>query len=86
MDCCGIQSNCDVSKDNMLNNLSRCLRLQQNMEKRAVSVKECVPVVCRANAQADFEISAEDMEVLKNLKKIESYGAASGFPICGGKM
>jgi len=28
----------------------------------------------------------EDMEVLKNFKKIENYGAASGFPVYGGKM
>ena len=49
-------------------------------------VKTANPEHMKANAQADFEISAEDMEVLKNLKKIESYGAASGFPISGGKM
>ena len=36
--------------------------------------------------QVDFEISAEDMEVLKNFKKIESYGESSGFPVYGGKM
>ena len=26
------------------------------------------------------------MEVLKNFKKIENYGAASGFPVYGGKI
>lgn len=40
----------------------------------------------KSNAQVDFEISAEDMEVLKNFKKIESYGESSGFPVYGGKM
>ncbi len=40
----------------------------------------------KSNAQVDFEISAEDMEVLKNFKKIESYGESSGFPVYGGKQ
>ena len=40
----------------------------------------------KSNAQVDFEISAEDMEVLKNFKKIENYGESSGFPVYGGKL
>ena len=44
------------------------------------------PEHMKTNAEVDFEISAEDMEVLKNFKKIESYGAASGFPVYGGKL
>lgn len=40
----------------------------------------------KSNAQVDFEISTEDMEVLKNFKKIENYGESSGFPVYGGKM
>lgn len=40
----------------------------------------------KTNAEVDFEISAQDMEVLKNFKKIESYGASSGFPVYSGKM
>ena len=39
-----------------------------------------------SNAEVDFTISAEDMETLKNFKKIESQGASSGFPVYGGKM
>ena len=39
-----------------------------------------------SNAEVDFTISAEDMETLKNFKKIESYGASSGFPVYGGKL
>lgn len=38
-----------------------------------------------SNAEVDFTISAEDMETLKNFKKIESYGASSGFHVYGGK-
>lgn len=33
------------------------------------------------NADVDFEISKEDMEVLKNVKQIEDYGEASMFPV-----
>lgn len=35
----------------------------------------------RTNADVDFEISTKDMELLKNFKKIENYGASSGFPM-----
>lgn len=38
------------------------------------------------NVQVDFEISDEDMKILKNFKKIESYGESGIFPIYGGKM
>ena len=38
------------------------------------------------NASVDFEISAEDMQTLKNFKKIESYGESGVFPVYGGKM
>ena len=44
------------------------------------------PEHMKTNAEVDFEISAEDMEVLKNIKHIESYGANSGFPVYGGKL
>lgn len=40
----------------------------------------------KTNAEVDFEISAEDMEVLKHFKKIENYGDSSAFPVYGGKM
>ena len=44
------------------------------------------PEHMKPNAEVDFEISAEDMDVLKNIKHIESYGANSGFPVYGGKL
>lgn len=44
------------------------------------------PEHMKTNADVDFEISAEDMEVLKNFKHIESYGESSGFPVYGGKL
>ena len=34
----------------------------------------------------NFVISEEDMETLKNFKKIDSYGKSSIFPVYGGKM
>lgn len=40
----------------------------------------------KSNAEIDFTISAEDMEVRKNFKRIESYGASSGFSVYGGKL
>ena len=40
----------------------------------------------RENAQLDFEISAEDMELLKNIEHIKDYGDSSFFPVYGGKL
>ncbi|BEG60164.1 hypothetical protein HMPREF0369_02407 [Anaerostipes hadrus ATCC 29173 = JCM 17467] len=44
------------------------------------------PEHMKSNAQLDFQISAEDMELLKNFKKIKSYGDSGNFPVYGGKM
>ena len=44
------------------------------------------PEHMKTNAAVDFEISAGDMETLKHFKKIENYGASSGFPVYGGRM
>lgn len=44
------------------------------------------PEHMKSNAEVDFEISEQDMEVLKNFKKIESYGESSVFPVYGGKL
>jgi diketogulonate reductase-like aldo/keto reductase len=38
------------------------------------------------NADVDFVISAGDMKILKNIKKIENYGAAGKFPVYGGRL
>lgn len=48
--------------------------------------KTANPEHMKSNAEVDFEISAEDMETLKNFKKIENYGESSGFPVYGGKL
>ena len=40
----------------------------------------------KSNAEVNFEIRDEDMEILKNFKKIESYGESGCFPVYGGRM
>lgn len=40
----------------------------------------------KENAEVDFEISEEDMKVLLNCERIKDYGAASFFPVYGGKL
>ena len=37
------------------------------------------------NADVDFKISTEDMEILKNAEPIKNYGDSSLFPVYGGK-
>lgn len=48
--------------------------------------KTANPAHMKNNADVDFVISAEDMETLKNLEEIKDYGAASIFPVYGGKL
>ena len=40
----------------------------------------------KSNADVDFEISAEDMETLKNVDQIEDYGEARTMPVFGGTL
>jgi diketogulonate reductase-like aldo/keto reductase len=44
------------------------------------------PAHMKNNADVDFEISKEDMDVLSNMEKIKDYGDASMMPVYGGKM
>lgn len=44
------------------------------------------PEHMKVNANVNFVISEEDMETLKNFKKIDSYGKSGIFPVYGGKM
>lgn len=44
------------------------------------------PVHMKNNFDLDFKISDEDMEILKNIKKIENYGDSSYFPVYGGRL
>ena len=63
------------------------LCIRYTLQLGAISLpKTANPEHMKSNAEVDFTISAEDMEALKNFKKIESYGASSGFPVYGGKM
>lgn len=63
------------------------LCVRYTLQLGAVSLpKTANPEHMKVNADVDFEISKEDMEVLKAFKKIESYGASSAFPVYGGKL
>ena len=63
------------------------LCIRYTLQLGAVSLpKTANPEHMKTNAEVDFEISAEDMQTLKNFKKIENYGASSGFPVYGGKI
>ena len=48
--------------------------------------KTANPAHMKNNADVDFKISQEDMEVLKNMEKIKDYGEAGIFPVYGGKL
>ena len=40
----------------------------------------------RDNANVEFVISGEDMEILKNVERIKDYGEHSFSPVFGGKF
>lgn len=61
-----------------------CIRYDLQLNT-VVLPKSANPEHMRSNSEIDFEISAEDMETLKNLKPL-NYGDASVFPVFGGKM
>lgn len=48
--------------------------------------KTANPEHMKTNADVDFEISTEDMEVLKAVETIRDYGDHSFFPVFGGKL
>ena len=43
--------------------------------------KTANPDHMRTNADVDFEIAAEDMNILKDLRRMEDYGDAAAFPV-----
>ena len=47
--------------------------------------KTANPDHMRSNADVDFVIADEDMEILKNIETIKDYGEHSRFPVFGGK-
>lgn len=63
------------------------LCIQYTLQLGLVSLpKTGNPEHMKSNSELDFEISNEDMELLKTFKKIESYGQSSIFPVYGGKL
>ena len=62
-----------------------CLRYDLQLGL-AVLPKTADPAHMKENAQLDFVISEDDMQTLKNLKRIENYGDSSFFPVYGGKL
>ena len=48
--------------------------------------KTANPEHMKTNADVEFVISDEDMEVLKHIERIKDYGSSSFFPVYGGKL
>ena len=47
--------------------------------------KTADPEHMKSNAQIDFEISGEDMDILKKMEDLKDYGEYSMFPVFSGK-
>ena len=48
--------------------------------------KTANPAHMKSNAEVEFVISDDDMEILKKVEKIDNYGDSSFFPVFGGKL
>ena len=62
-----------------------CIKYDLQLDM-VVLPKTANPDHMRSNAELDFVISAEDMEILKNTPHIKDYGESSFFPVFGGKF
>lgn len=63
------------------------LCIRYTLQLGAISLpKTGNPEHMKTNGEVEFEISPEDMEVLKSFKHIESYGDSGVFPVYGGKL
>ncbi|MBE6877186.1 MAG: aldo/keto reductase [Ruminococcus sp.] len=62
-----------------------CIRYDIQLDM-IVLPKTANPEHMKANADIDFIISNEDMEILKKIDHIDNYGAHSFFPVFGGKL
>ena len=63
----------------------------QNAKAHGVTQKEIAAIITHVAFYAGWPkgwavFNAEDMEILKNFKKIKSYGESGIFPVYGGKM
>lgn len=61
-----------------------CIRYDLQLNT-VVLPKTANPEHMASNADVDFVISDEDMEILKHVEKIKDYGDSSRFPVFGGK-
>lgn len=62
-----------------------CIRYDLQLDLLSLP-KTANPDHMKNNAEVDFAISEEDMEVLKNMEKIKDYGDAGMMPVFGGKL
>lgn len=62
-----------------------CLRYDVQLNL-VVIPKSANPNHMRNNAELNFVINDEDMEILKNVESIQDYGEHSFFPVFGGKL
>lgn len=62
-----------------------CIRYCLQLEMITLP-KTANPQHMRDNANVEFVIIDEDMEILKNVERIKDYGEHSFFPVFGGKF
>ena len=74
----------EVAKKYGVSSAQLCIRYALQLGMVALP-KTADPEHMKNNADADFEISDENMDMLKSFQKIENYGEYSIFPVFSGK-
>ncbi len=74
----------DVAEKHDVSFAQLCIRYVVELGMVALP-KTSNPKHMKNNASVDFHISDEDMDILKKIQKIESYGEYSMFPVFSGK-
>lgn len=75
----------EIAKKYNVNIAQLCIRYDWQLGM-IVLPKTANPIHQKENMSIDFKISDEDMEILENMNKIESYDEFGFFPVYGGKL
>lgn len=76
---------CEMAEKYKVTVAQLCIRYDWQLDT-VVLPKTTSPLRMKENAEIDFTISKEDMDLLIHLEKIKDYGEFGRFPVYGGKL
>ena len=76
---------CEMAEKYKVTVAQLCIRYDWQLDT-VVLPKTTSPLRMKENAEIDFTISKEDMDLLVHLEKMKDYGEFGRFPVYGGKL